>query len=50
MAETAIGLSKELRDPEGPHKVDLIIALTHCRLPNVSPNLQMLFAIDCADG
>lgn len=35
MTETAIELSKELRDPNGPHKVDLIIALTHCRLPNV---------------
>jgi 5'-nucleotidase len=37
MVDTAIELSKELRDPEGPHKVDLIIALTHCRLPNVGP-------------
>jgi hypothetical protein len=36
MVDTAIELSKELRDPNGPHKVDLIIALTHCRLPNVS--------------
>jgi 2',3'-cyclic-nucleotide 2'-phosphodiesterase (5'-nucleotidase family) len=35
MVDTAIELSKELRDPNGPHKVDLIIALTHCRLPNV---------------
>lgn len=36
MVDTAIELSKELRDPNGPHKVDLVIALTHCRLPNVS--------------
>ncbi len=36
MAETALQLSTELRDPTGPHKVDIIIALTHCRLPNAS--------------
>ncbi|WVQ81605.1 hypothetical protein IAT38_003729 [Cryptococcus sp. DSM 104549] len=34
MKETALELSKELRDPEGEHKVDIIIALTHCRVPN----------------
>ncbi|CEH16317.1 5' nucleotidase [Ceraceosorus bombacis] len=34
MAATARALSKELRDPEGPHKADLIIALTHSRLSN----------------
>ncbi|KAJ9115326.1 hypothetical protein QFC24_007035 [Naganishia onofrii] len=34
MVDTAIELSKELRDPKGPHRVDLIIALTHCRVPN----------------
>ncbi|ORX38934.1 Metallo-dependent phosphatase-like protein [Kockovaella imperatae] len=34
MKETAIELSKELRDPNGQHKVDIIIALTHCRVPN----------------
>ncbi|WWC91447.1 uncharacterized protein L201_006393 [Kwoniella dendrophila CBS 6074] len=34
MKETAIELSKELRDPNGPHQVDIIIALTHCRVPN----------------
>lgn len=34
MVGKAIQLSKELRDPQG-HAVDLIIALTHSRLPNV---------------
>ncbi|KAL0071665.1 hypothetical protein AAF712_001522 [Marasmius tenuissimus] len=34
MQETGIELSKRLRDPEGEYKCDLIIALTHCRLPN----------------
>lgn len=33
-----------LRDPAGPHKVDMIIALTHCRLPNVSPLPSTSFA------
>jgi hypothetical protein len=37
MKETAIELSKELRDPEGEHRVEVVIALTHCRVPNVSP-------------
>lgn len=31
MAEVAIDLSKRLRDPEGEHKCDIIIALTHAR-------------------
>ncbi|KAI0670630.1 Metallo-dependent phosphatase [Trametes maxima] len=34
MAEVAIDLSKRLRDPEGEHKCDIIIALTHARVPN----------------
>ncbi|WWD20985.1 hypothetical protein CI109_105465 [Kwoniella shandongensis] len=34
MKDTAIELSRELRDPNGEHKVDIIIALTHCRVPN----------------
>ncbi|WWC97747.1 hypothetical protein V866_004633 [Kwoniella sp. B9012] len=34
MVETALELSKELRDPSGLHQVDIIIALTHCRVPN----------------
>ena len=36
MKETALELSKELRDPNGEHRVDIIIALTHSRVPNVS--------------
>lgn len=35
MVETARLLSKELRNPDGQHRVDMIIALTHCRVPNV---------------
>lgn len=31
MAEVAIDLSRRLRDPEGEHKCDIIIALTHAR-------------------
>ncbi|CAE7121238.1 unnamed protein product [Rhizoctonia solani] len=34
MAEVTKALSRELRDPEGPHKCDIILALTHARLPN----------------
>ncbi|CCO28936.1 Trifunctional nucleotide phosphoesterase protein YfkN Includes: RecName: Full=2',3'-cyclic-nucleotide 2'-phosphodiesterase/3'-nucleotidase [Rhizoctonia solani AG-1 IB] len=34
MAEVAKTLSQELRDPEGPHKCDIILALTHARLLN----------------
>lgn len=35
MKEVGLELSKELRDPNGEHKVDIIIALTHSRVPNV---------------
>ena len=41
MKDVALELSKELRDPKGPHRVDLIIALTHCRVPNVR-------SVDCS--
>ncbi|EMD38646.1 hypothetical protein CERSUDRAFT_113824 [Gelatoporia subvermispora B] len=34
MAEVGIKLSKRLRDPEGEHKCDIVIALTHARVPN----------------
>ncbi|BEJ13733.1 hypothetical protein CspHIS471_0309070 [Cutaneotrichosporon sp. HIS471] len=34
MKEVGLELSKELRDPNGPHRVDIIIALTHSRVPN----------------
>ena len=40
MIETAMELSKELRDPKGDHQVDIIIALTHCRVPNVRASLM----------
>lgn len=36
MKETALELSKELRDPRGRYRVEVVIALTHCRVPNVS--------------
>lgn len=32
--EVAKDLSRQLRDPNGPHHVDLVIALTHMRVPN----------------
>ncbi|CAE6415542.1 unnamed protein product [Rhizoctonia solani] len=31
MAEVTKALSRELRDPEGPHKCDIVLALTHAR-------------------
>lgn len=34
MVEIARKLLKELRDPNGPHRCDVVIAITHCRLPN----------------
>ncbi|RXK38756.1 hypothetical protein M231_03932 [Tremella mesenterica] len=34
MKDVALELSTELRDPKGQHKVEVIIALTHCRVPN----------------
>lgn len=39
MKEVAIELSKELRDPE-KEGVDIIIALTHCRVPNVGARFR----------
>lgn len=36
MKEVGIELSQELRDPKGEHRVDIIIAMTHSRVPNVS--------------
>lgn len=36
MREVGLELSKLLRDPAGPYRVDIIIALTHSRVPNVS--------------
>lgn len=34
MVSMARKLSMELRDPAGEHRCDLVVALTHCRLPN----------------
>ena len=31
VTEVGVELSKRLRDPEGEHKCDIIIALTHAR-------------------
>lgn len=36
MREVGLELSELLRDPKGPYRVDIIIALTHSRVPNVS--------------
>ncbi|TDL27236.1 Metallo-dependent phosphatase [Rickenella mellea] len=34
MTEVGMELSKRLRDPSGEYKCDVIVALTHCRIPN----------------
>ncbi|KAI0085451.1 Metallo-dependent phosphatase [Irpex rosettiformis] len=34
VAEIGLQLSKKLRDPDGEYKCDIIIALTHARIPN----------------
>ncbi|KAG8830103.1 hypothetical protein FRC17_005394 [Serendipita sp. 399] len=44
MTQVAIDLSKQLRDPSGDQKCDLIIALTHSRLPNDLALAQALHA------
>ncbi|KAI1790780.1 Metallo-dependent phosphatase [Ganoderma leucocontextum] len=60
MTEVALDLSKRLRDPNGEHKCDLIIALTHARVPNdivlakkinaLSPSAQEKTPIDNLHG
>ncbi|KIK95089.1 hypothetical protein PAXRUDRAFT_407850 [Paxillus rubicundulus Ve08.2h10] len=45
MAKVGKGLSALLRDPAGPHKCDLIIALTHSRIPNDISLARDLFAL-----
>ncbi|CDO69028.1 hypothetical protein BN946_scf184834.g35 [Trametes cinnabarina] len=60
MAEVALDLSERLRDPEGEHKCDIIIALTHARVPNdialakkvnaLSPSAQQSKPIDTLHG
>ncbi|KAF8717780.1 5'-nucleotidase family, partial [Rhizoctonia solani] len=44
MAEVTKSLSQELRDPEGPHKCDIVLALTHARLPNDVKLAKQVFA------
>jgi len=44
MAETGKRLSRILRDPTGPHKCDIIVALTHARVPNDIRLAKQLFA------
>ncbi|KAI0683632.1 Metallo-dependent phosphatase [Cytidiella melzeri] len=34
VTEVGMELSKKLRDPNGEHKCDIIVALTHARIPN----------------
>ncbi|OSD02817.1 Metallo-dependent phosphatase [Trametes coccinea BRFM310] len=60
MAEVALDLSERLRDPEGEYKCDIIIALTHARVPNdialakkvnaLSPSAQGTKSIDDLHG
>lgn len=50
MVKTAISLSQELRDKNGPHRVDLIIALTHCRVPNDIDLANALGAVKDSDS
>ncbi|KAI9446638.1 Metallo-dependent phosphatase [Lactarius indigo] len=45
MVETGKRLSQVLRDPAGPHKCDIIIALTHSRLPKDIQIAKQLHAI-----
>ncbi|TEB36008.1 flagellar associated protein [Coprinellus micaceus] len=45
MADTAKDLSKVLRDHEGEHRVDIIIALTHSRIPNDITLAKDIFAL-----
>ncbi|WVR09253.1 hypothetical protein IAU60_006318 [Kwoniella sp. DSM 27419] len=45
MVDVGMELSKELRDPKGEN-VDLIIALTHCRVPNDIKTCNSLGAVN----
>ncbi|KAF9452854.1 Metallo-dependent phosphatase [Macrolepiota fuliginosa MF-IS2] len=45
MVEAGLELSKLLRDPEGEHRCDIILALTHCRLPNDIALAKRLLAL-----
>ncbi|KZT11516.1 Metallo-dependent phosphatase [Laetiporus sulphureus 93-53] len=48
MAEVGIELSKRLRDPDGEHKCDIVIALTHSRVPNDIALAKALHALSPA--
>ncbi|KAK7460444.1 hypothetical protein VKT23_009166 [Stygiomarasmius scandens] len=60
LVEVGLELSKRLRDPAGDYKCDLILALTHCRLPNdvsiakklvaLSPSAQKTHSIASTQG
>ncbi|THU76170.1 Metallo-dependent phosphatase [Dendrothele bispora CBS 962.96] len=60
LVEAGLELSKRLRDPAGEYKCDLILALTHCRLPHdieiakklgaLSPNAQKANSIASTHG
>ncbi|EIW81814.1 Metallo-dependent phosphatase [Coniophora puteana RWD-64-598 SS2] len=43
--EVGLELSKVLRDPAGPHKCDMVFALTHARIPNDIKMAEELFAL-----
>ncbi|KAH8107089.1 Metallo-dependent phosphatase [Cristinia sonorae] len=45
MTEIGLKLSQILRDPSGPHKCDLVIALTHSRVPDDIRLARELFAL-----
>ncbi|EIW81808.1 Metallo-dependent phosphatase, partial [Coniophora puteana RWD-64-598 SS2] len=45
MKEVGLKLSESLRDPAGPHKCDLLIALTHSRYTNDIALARDLFAL-----
>ncbi|KAG8923519.1 hypothetical protein FRC00_006159 [Tulasnella sp. 408] len=49
MNEVGVELSKLLRDPEGEHKCDLILALTHARIPNDITLAKQLGAVPSSD-
>ncbi|KAL1709989.1 Metallo-dependent phosphatase-like protein [Schizophyllum commune] len=45
MAETGLDLSRRLRDPQGEHRCDNVLALTHSRIPNDIALAKALFAL-----
>ncbi|KIO34287.1 hypothetical protein M407DRAFT_16826 [Tulasnella calospora MUT 4182] len=49
MDQVGVELSKLLRDPEGEYKCDLILALTHARIPNDITLAKQLGAVPASD-